>query len=526
MKLVRNIFRYLSYFCLLCLILMVVVLMFLSPITKYLIERYDEQYTGRQIEMKDLTLDIFNGRIIFTDLKVYEKGSHDIFFSAHQFYIGMRPLKAVLHQEYEITALSLSRFYIQISQKGSHFNFDDLTQLGKDTSTAEQTPPPAEPVKWWVNKIQLKNGHIIYKDELVKTTQEIETLNISSPGLSYNNADMQFLTDFRLNKTGLVKADFKMNNQSMKYALVVNIQQLPLESFYNYLTEFIRLKALKGSISTAFQARGSFRQSNDLAFHGNLSLDNLDVTDILGSRLASIKQLEIIADSVNLQNSQFKLSSIKLLEPYVKVELYDNGTNFDRLLVPDSTAQTSGTRTTATVANASKTNIFIDIANYIKSIATDFILNSYSADKVCLTNGQVDYEDFTLGERFHAKLDSLTILSDRISSNHDRISALVKTHINSEGRLDVEISTNPKDFLEMDLGMNVKNVPITMFNPYTRYYLAYPFEKGGINFNTATGVDAKHKLKSDNHLLVGQVNVGKKDKTCLLYTSPSPRDRG
>ena len=52
-------------------ILMVVILL-ISPIAKYLVEKYDEQYTGRQIKMDWIYVNPFTGYVHISNLKIYE----------------------------------------------------------------------------------------------------------------------------------------------------------------------------------------------------------------------------------------------------------------------------------------------------------------------------------------------------------------------------------------------------------------------------------------------------------------------
>ena len=62
-------------------VLAVLVIAFISPITKYWVEKYDEQYTGRQITMDWAYVNPFTGYVHFKNLKIYELDSDSLFFS-------------------------------------------------------------------------------------------------------------------------------------------------------------------------------------------------------------------------------------------------------------------------------------------------------------------------------------------------------------------------------------------------------------------------------------------------------------
>ena len=56
-------------------------IIFISPITKYLIEKYDEQITGRRITLDWAYVNPFTGYFYLHNLKIYEYKSDSIFIS-------------------------------------------------------------------------------------------------------------------------------------------------------------------------------------------------------------------------------------------------------------------------------------------------------------------------------------------------------------------------------------------------------------------------------------------------------------
>src|SRR5476649_1581221 len=89
-------------------LIVVLVILFISPITKYLVEKYDEKYTGRQITMNWAYVNPFTGYIHFSDLKIYELKSDSIFFSANGISLNVAMLK-LFSKTYEISECTLDR---------------------------------------------------------------------------------------------------------------------------------------------------------------------------------------------------------------------------------------------------------------------------------------------------------------------------------------------------------------------------------------------------------------------------------
>src|SRR5882672_3076117 len=86
------------------------IILFISPITKYLVEKYDEKYTGRQIKMDWAYVNPFTGYVHFSNLKIYESKSDSLFFSAQGLSANFSLLK-ILSKTYEISQLTLDHPY-------------------------------------------------------------------------------------------------------------------------------------------------------------------------------------------------------------------------------------------------------------------------------------------------------------------------------------------------------------------------------------------------------------------------------
>src|SRR5436190_4640376 len=118
--------------------------LFLSPIVKYLVEKYDEKYTGRQITMDWCYVNPFTGFIHFNDLKFYEYKSDSVFFSSDGVSLRL-DMSKILRKEYEIKYLTLDRPYgIIIQTAKDTFNFSDLI---KKFSKKKDPKPEKDTVK-------------------------------------------------------------------------------------------------------------------------------------------------------------------------------------------------------------------------------------------------------------------------------------------------------------------------------------------------------------------------------------------
>ena len=106
-------------------VIVVVAIVFISPITKYLIEKNDVKYTGRKIRMDWVYVNPFTGYVHFSNLKIYEYKSDSIFISMNGLSANISVLK-LFSKTVKITNLTFDHPQVIIIQTKRKFNFDDF----------------------------------------------------------------------------------------------------------------------------------------------------------------------------------------------------------------------------------------------------------------------------------------------------------------------------------------------------------------------------------------------------------------
>ena len=148
------------------LINVVVIILFISPITKYQVEKYDTEYTGREITMSWAYVNPFTGYFHLHNLKIQENKSDSIFFSAKGVSGNIAMIK-LLSYTLELSKLTLNKPRGIIIQKNKTFNFDDLI---KKFSPKKKSVAPS---KFHLNilRIKIKDGEFYYHDKQLPISQ-------------------------------------------------------------------------------------------------------------------------------------------------------------------------------------------------------------------------------------------------------------------------------------------------------------------------------------------------------------------
>jgi len=128
-----------------------------SPLTKYLVQKYDEKFTGREITLGRAIVNPLAGSVGLRNFKIHESESDTIFFSAAKFSANISILK-LINGVYDISSIQLNRPEIRIVKDDSIFNFNDLIEkflAGKDTLEEKI-------LKLNIRNIKLNDGTVFY----------------------------------------------------------------------------------------------------------------------------------------------------------------------------------------------------------------------------------------------------------------------------------------------------------------------------------------------------------------------------
>jgi Domain of Unknown Function (DUF748) len=507
MKLLRRILVILTITIVSAIVLLSV---FLSPITKWAIEKYSVEYTGRQVKMDKLFINLFTGSVSSHGFKIYEANSDKLFFQADELYAHII-LHKVLSSEYELTDIKFTKPQVVFIQKGKRFNFSDLVDRFA-TPDVGTVPANNKPFKWKVDNFDIDSATITYTNTAPYNIIQIQHCSISIPDMAWDNPAYSINGDFDLASGGSFKARSSFNKSTLIYTLQLNINQFNINPWYVYLKDYMKVNALDGLISTNINITGNMHNTSAIAASGNITVDKFSIIDNVNDKLTSVDKMDIEIDSINTEKNIYHFATITLDKPYFKFEMYKDGYNIDRLLTsPAATTDTS---------SATYSNIFLMMADYIQNITQDYVASNYNADKFMVQDGQLVFYDYTLHEKFRYSLDSLDLLSDKISSNSTKICLDASAWLNHSGSFKGKMDINPKDFKDFDIDCAVKDVNVADFNPYTKYYVATPFLSGIGDYANKTTV-VNRQLKSDNILVVNKVLAGKKDKTYKpVYNMP------
>ena len=482
----------------LIIITMVVLILLISPVTKHLIEKYDEKLTGRQIKTGLVYLNPFTGYVHISNLKIYESKDFyspadrdSIFFAAKGVSANFALFK-LLRRKIEITELILDRPRGKIIQNKKDLNFNDL--IKKFTPKEADTTPS----KYHFNilGIRIKNGEFYYHENSIPINYFIKKANFESTGKLWNADTIAVKFSF-LSGTGNGKAkgNFTINFKSLDYRFAAILQKFDLKFLDQYLKILINYGTFRASLDADINATGNFKDPENLNAKGLLAINDFHFGKNMDDDYAAFDNLVLYINELSPKNHKYLFDSLFLNHPCLKYERYDKLDNLQMMFGK------KGANISAAKANPSNFNLILKIADYVKILAKNFFQSNYMISKLNISKGDLKFNDYSLTEKFSIEANPLYVVADSVNKDRKRVAVSFKTGIQPYGNVLINLSINPKDTGDFDMKYHLQNLPVSMFNPYLIAYTSFPLDRGTIELNGTWKV-RNSIIKSDNHLLV------------------------
>ncbi len=195
--------------------------------------------------MGSLKYNYFTSTIKVYDFKMYENNDTDLFSSLDTLILNLEPLQ-LIKDKIEIEQFYAKGLRLKAIMKNSSFNFDDLTAFykkPKDSVSKELT----KPLKYNISNIELKDAHFIFDDKNIDKETHINDLSFTIPKIVWDqqkksNADIAF----KFNNGGYFQSLFNINPINGAFDAEITLNDLSLQSFYEYIAEYAELNNFKG----------------------------------------------------------------------------------------------------------------------------------------------------------------------------------------------------------------------------------------------------------------------------------------
>lgn len=503
--------------------IVIIYFFFLPPVLKYFIEKEGRKYLGRKVEIGYASLNIFNGSVNMRKFAVYERDNEDKFLSFRKFKINFA-VPELFHQVYHIESITLEEPIIHISQKDSTFNFSDILQKFASDTTENKVGEPAvdtstthEPVKYIIENLDVRSGLVSYANPDFYLRDTIKNLNLRVNRIAYNDPELAMAFYFDLASGGNFRGNCSVNTSDQSMILNDTISDFNLSGYKHYLEPYFRLGSLKGFFNTQNRLSGN-TSTFDLKFTGVLSVNDLELSDTAGEMVAGLQEFSVRFDTISFSDDILSFDTILLKNPVIHYAVTKEGDNFTAMMPLSVQSDTTAAQTVAEPEYAGENPLEM-MVEYIQESMNAYLFENYRVNYFGLDGGSIIYDDSSLDDPFSTTIDSLHLHLRELTTGVERSYGSFAARINKTGRFLTEISVNPRDFLDLELKYTISSVMVPDFNPFSVYYIAYPFPRGAFNYEGSL-VLVNRKLESENKIVIEKINVGHKVKNETSVSLP------
>jgi Domain of Unknown Function (DUF748) len=478
----------------------VIIVLLISPIAKYTIEKYDYKFTGRQIHIGRAYLNPFTGYLQLNNVIFHESESDSVFLKADVIHLDFSLIK-LFSKTYEISELTIDHPVAYLLQTNHELNFKDLIEK---FSSPVNKGKPHSPVHFNLLNLNIIDGVFYYYEDLIPINYYIKKVNISCKGIHWD-ADT-IATEFSFQPgigTGKIKGDMTVNIKNNNYHFAVLINKLNLDIIGQYLKELTNYGTFSANLDADIQSSGNFLSIDSVSTSGTLKIKDFHFGKDANNDYASFKSLTLAIQEISLAKHQYFYDSISVIDPYIKYERYDYLDNIQSIFGKD------GNKIADVKSDKQKFNLVIEIAEYVKKISSNFFSSHFKIGRIAVYNGNLKFSDYSLNEKFSAALTPLYIIADSIDKEKGWVEVALNSGLKPYGDLKVNLNINPKDSGDFDLNYKMQQAPLALFNPYLIAYTSFPVDRGIMESHGSWHV-RNGKIASDNHLIIIDPRVAKR----------------
>ncbi len=507
-------------------VIIVSLLLLVVPITsvlaKYLIQKYDVEFTGREITLDWAYVNPYTGYVHLDDLVVYELESDQVFVSMKGLSANMAMLK-LFSKTYEIEKVKLNKPYVYVIDREKDFNFSDLIEKFQPDSTKVKS---LEVVRFNLLNIDIVDGQFHYNEVETPVDYYIKNLNVNSDGLRYDVDTMPIQFSFSSGiGTGEVAGEICINMRNQDYRMMVKIDTFNLEVINQYLKDLTNYGMLAAILDADVKSTGNFKSVDSISTSGFIKVSDFHFGKNKNDDFASFEELVVDIVEMSPKNFVYHYDSITLTKPFVRYEIYDSLDNFQTMFGE------GGGNVTAANADPNKFNLIIEIGKFIEQLSRNLLRSHYKVGRLAVYDGDIQFSDYSLGEKFHIGLNPFTVIADSVDKDRDRIEVIAKSSIKPHGEFWVALSVNPQDSSYFDLEYRFQKIPLSMFNAYITTYTTFPLDRGSMEIVGNWKVRAGN-INSKNHLIILDPRTSKRVRNKDTKWIPVPfamailRERG
>lgn len=461
--------------------LIVILILVASPVAKYLVEKYDVDYTGREITIGRAFVNPVTGSISLRNFEMYEQNSDTVFASIGRFATNIGILK-ILTGVYDVSSLKINNPSIRVVRNDTVFNFTDLIEK---FTVVEDTAIEDKGLKLNIRNIRVTSGTVRYSEKEIPVDLTFSEFNFRSDGLRWDvdsiNGNFSLIPG-----EGNLEGNFMFNQENKRYRLALNLTDLGIKQFEPYLDAMAGDANVSAYINLNLNTSGNADSLMNGRASGSFELRDFHFGPNAENDYFSLRRFLVQFREIDLHENKFYFDSILIDRPDIVYQMYDSLDNYRRMF-------------RSTLAKEAEEEV--EQAADTVDLLVDLIGSDYYIRNLAVQEARLEFEDYSIAEKFTIAIDPLNVTSDSIDKQNKRVKVIFNGRLQPYGRFAATLSMNPKDEENFDFAYEFRDISAPVFNPYIATFTSYQLDRGTIEMHGEWHVN-NSLINSLNHFLV------------------------
>lgn len=479
--------------------LVLAVLLLVSPIAKWYVEKHDTELIGRELTIKRLRVNLLAGSVNLGNVTLFEDDATTPFVSFENFKTDIK-MRDLINKRLWVNYLNLDGLYVNVIQNDSIFNFTSLiNHFASDEPKEEEENSSSFGLIF--NNINLSKSTICYNDVQLGSDIALRNIALCIPYIDLTTLDSDVGLDLSLPDGGKLHTEVNLSENAESYRLNLSISNLNIPIFEPYLKNEMALDSIRGKASLDLNAKGLTDHILEFDLDGFIRLWDLSAQDLYGHKLGEIDTIDMDIRHFSAFDKDLELNRLSLYGIRVQYIIDSMGhTVFDNLTM-ESTEEFVDTL----VEEITTDTIFLD-----EKTLEDKTPFRILVDDLQFADIDLVYEDNTLPEPFHYEMEDLLVKSRNFNMDGFN-SVMLDAKLNKLGELKAFWKGNPRSLNDHNLTLTLRNLKLSDFSPYCIKILGFPLENGTLAFESQNVIEGG-ELKGINKLQLADPVVGDRIK--------------
>lgn len=213
--------------------LVLFVLLFVSPIAKWYVEKHDTELIGRELSINRLRINLLAGSVNLGGITLYEDDAKTSFVSFDNFKTGIK-LRDLLDNRLWVNYLNLEGLNVNVIQNDSIFNFTSLINHFASDEPKEEKESSSN-FGLIFNDINISESVIRYNDVVLGSDIALRNIALNIPFIDLTTLNSDVGLDLSLPDGGLLHTKINLSENAESYKLNLKINNLNIPVFEPYL---------------------------------------------------------------------------------------------------------------------------------------------------------------------------------------------------------------------------------------------------------------------------------------------------